>query len=54
VYSEEGFGAEYSWGVLHPNTDSAGRDDSWFHDLDDAFINSGASKRPLPTAYEVR
>jgi hypothetical protein len=53
VYSDEGFGGSYLWGIVAASRKWAGRDDDWFVSLDDAFINSGLWKGLLPDDYEV-
>lgn len=52
AYSSQGHGDP--WGVVLASDTSFGRDDSWFTCLEDAFINSGAWKQPLPPKYEMR
>ena len=42
------------WGIVLSDTNSMGRDDSWFACLEDAFIQSGACRCPLPDGYEIR
>lgn len=42
------------WGIVFANDTYFGRDDSWFTNLEDAFISSGAWTQPLPPEYEVR
>lgn len=53
AYSPVGFGASDHWGVIEVHSMSAGRDDSWFLSLDDAFLNSGLWQGPRPDDYEV-
>ena len=55
AYSQYGHGGGGNcWGVMLADDTWIGRDDSWFSHLEDAFINSGAWKQPLPPGYEVR
>src|SRR2546430_1259020 len=55
AYSPHGHGTHGDpWGVVLASDTSFGRDDSWFTCLEDAFINSGAWKQPLPSEYEIR
>jgi hypothetical protein len=52
-YADDGF-ASYHWGLASATRKWAGDDASWFASLDEAFINSGLWKRPLPDDYEVQ
>lgn len=55
AYSLHGHGGSGDpWGVVYATESSFGKDDSWFTCLEDAFINSGAWRQPLPSEYEVR
>lgn len=51
-YADDGF-ASYHWGLASATRKWAGDDASWFASLDDAFINSGLWRGPLPDDYEV-
>jgi hypothetical protein len=52
AYAPEPY-ASYHWVVLNPDLDFAGHGDCWFASLDDAFVNSGLWRGPLPPDYEV-
>lgn len=55
AYSANGHGSHGDpWGIVLASDTSVGRDDSWFTCLEDAFVNSGAWKQPLPSNYEIR
>jgi hypothetical protein len=53
VFCDKGFGPEYPWGFIDSKSTTAGRDDSWYKTLDDAFINSGLWIGKVPEGYEV-
>ena len=53
AYSEYGHGMHDPWGVVLISGESFERDDSWFLTLEDAVINSGRWRGPLPKNYEI-
>src|SRR5579872_2643825 len=53
AYSEYGHGKLDPWSVVLISGESFERDDSWFLTLEDAVINSGRWRGPLPENYEV-
>lgn len=55
AYCEAGHGAYgHTWGIVMKDAQWAGRDDSWFLRLEDAFISAGVWHQPLPEEYEIR
>ncbi|MBI1852616.1 MAG: hypothetical protein HYR85_19915 [Planctomycetes bacterium] len=53
AYTDAGFAPHDPWGYVDPRYGYVAIDFMWFTSLDDAFINSGMWKGPLPPDYEV-
>jgi hypothetical protein len=47
-------GYDDPWGLITEGDLSLGMDAQWYLYLEDAFIDSGISKRPPPVGFEVR